>query len=538
MKSARTIKALLAMTLAATFLFNACGAPKAPSAAASASTSAAPASSVKASEPPTEISMFMTNAGLKLPDGIDIVDNPYTKKVEELANVKFKSIVVPEYADFQMKLNLLLSNPDMPDVIHGGAFFNEMQSAGADGAFLELTDIIKNSPVLSKLYTEEMLTLMRDENGKIYTLRALPGQDAMCGGVNPWLIRELNDGAIPTTPEEWHALWKSEKQQFPDSVPFSAIGGTNGLEIMFKAYGAFIDWTGVGWQVKDGKVINGMQAPKFKDAISFLNTLYKEGILDPTFITNKNEDYKDRQTNKKMILTSNNMGSCLGSKVVPAPLPRVDDPAITNEDAYYPMPLIGGHCISISANSKNPEAAIRLVETLLSDEIKTMTGWGIEGTDFTMKDGKRVATPESDGNYTVFSHWAMMFGYGQQERLDRVVARVVAATEEGTDPNPDIGRGPEDAKYLEGMLNNGIEGVLTDAKSCAQDPINYIQLSTETLSKKAEAMEASRPIIVKAITGDISLDEMEKQVEEFSAKYQFISDEYMEKMPDVLAKLK
>ncbi|MEG2436224.1 MAG: hypothetical protein RSB47_07855, partial [Ruthenibacterium sp.] len=95
-----------------------------------------------------------------------------------------------------------------------------------------------------------------------------------------------------------------------------------------------------------------------------------------------------------------------------------------------------------------------------------------------------------------------------------------------------------DAKYLEGMLNNGIEGVLTDAKSCAQDPINYIQLSTETLSKKAEAMEASRPIIVKAITGDISLDEMEKQVEEFSAKYQFISDEYMEKMPDVLAKLK
>ena len=48
----------------------------------------------------------------------------------------------------------------------------------------------------------------------------------------------------------------------------------------------------------------------------------------------------------------------------------------------------------------------------------------------------------------------------------------------------------------------------------------------------------SKTILVKASLGEISMDEYDKQVASYLEKYQFITDEYNSKLPDMLNKLK
>lgn len=52
-------------------------------------------------------------------------------------------------------------------------------------------------------------------------------------------------------------------------------------------YGAF-GFLPDRWTEKDGKLVYGAVQPEIKEALTLLNKRYKDGVIDPEFITGEN----------------------------------------------------------------------------------------------------------------------------------------------------------------------------------------------------------------------------------------------------------
>jgi len=472
-----------------------------------------------------------------VPEGVSVSDNPFINKIAEMANVEFTEVTVPAYTDFITKFNLMVASGDIPDFLHCWSI-DEVQKHGNMGAFLELTDVIKNSTVLSKKYNDEILELMKDEKGKIYALRTLGTQDPASSVVRKDLIDELNDGIMPITPDEWYEVFKKQKAKYPDSTPYSSPGGLWGLEIFFNAYGVSINISGANWQCTNGKFINAFEAPLCKEAIIYHKKLYDEGLLDKTFVTNKLQDYIDRKYNKGVLIAPNNLRSVISyignykknsipsAVIVPGPLPKVDDERIENTNVYPALAAIGGHCVSISANTKNKDAVIRLIEVLLSDEVKNMTSWGREGIEYNIANNKKTLNIEKSTETSYRSIYSFMFTYGSEEHVKTALEGQIGLIDEA-----------KRAEYRS-VFEVGMKVAYDQASSNKSSitPASFIHLLTDTVSKRTEALELSKAIILKAITGEISLEEYDVQVAEFLKTYKSITDEYNTKHEEAKAK--
>jgi hypothetical protein len=86
-------------------------------------------------------------------------------------------------------------------------------------------------------------------------------------------------------------------------------------------------------------------------------------------------------------------------------------------------------------------------------------------------------------------------------------------------------------------VREGMKITYDQAAKANQNPASYIQLSADTQSKVKEAQELSKSIIIKAIIGEITMQEYDAQVSDYLNKYQFITDEYNAKLPATLEKL-
>lgn len=476
----------------------------------------------------SEVSLFYSTSGINLPDGVSESDNPFLNAIAEQANVTFTDVTVPPYTDWQTKFNMIVTSGNMPDLVHS-MYPDEVNRQGANGAFVELTDIIKNSPVLSKLYNEEMLDLMRDENGKIYGLRSLGSETPSSCYVRKDLIDEVNGGKMPSTPEEYYEFFKNIKAKYPDAVPMTTRGGLSFGHLLFYGYGVKIDGNGANWQYTDGKFINAFEAKHAREAVEFHKKLYDEGLLDKTFVTNKIQDENDRKYNKQLAVFPSDLRSvysyignyinngCPEAEVVPGIWPRVDDPEVDDANVYLNVAPVGIHTFSISSKAKDVDACVRVLEALVSEETRELTSWGREGIEYNVVDGEKVLDLEKSKETSYRTMYAMMFNLGSKEILDVSLQEQLALVPEE--------KREQYKKDVEATAPISFEQA---EKVPAVIPNDVVKLDTETLAKLQEAYEQSKSIILKAITGEISMEEYDKQVSDFLAKYQFITDAYNE----------
>lgn len=207
---------------------------------------------------------------------------------------------------------------------------------------------------------------------------------------------------------------------------------------------------------------------------------------------------------------------------VPGPLPRVDDPRVTDDDVYTPAGILEGHCVAIGASTKHKDAVVRLIEVLLSDEVDKLSSWGIEGVDYTMENGQMKPTPTSLETFNVRSLYGFMFTYSSDRLSDIFLDMELQKV------NPSI-RDEYAARFKEGMK------IAFEQQSKASiNLMDFIKLSDDTITKKTEAAQLATSIVAKAIIGEISMEEYDQQVRDFLKTYQFITDEYNNKLPDVL----
>jgi ABC-type glycerol-3-phosphate transport system substrate-binding protein len=298
---------------------------------------------------------------------------------------------------------------------------------------------------------------------------------------------------------------------------------------------------GAEWQLTNGTYINAFQAALAKDAVLYYKKLYDEGYLDKTFMTNKAQDYTDRKLNKKLMIAPNGLTSVIAwissyisnkvpnAMLVPAPLPIVNDPRIDITNVFNPISALSGHCLSISAKTKEKAGAIRLSEALVSDQTKLLSSWGREGIEYTVVNGVKKLDLAKGKEADYRRIYANMWVGASTDHVQVLLETKMGDVEEA-----------RRAAYRAAVDAGAKVAYEQAAKVPSVTYANFVdsQLPADTISRRAESYELSKTIIIKAIVGEITMAEYDAQAADFLKKYQFITDSYNTVLKDVSSKIK
>jgi putative aldouronate transport system substrate-binding protein len=494
-------------------------------------------------EPPVKLKMFFGDAGIKFPDDVDLSDNPFLNIVEKAANVDLE-MVQPTYADFQTKFNLTMASGDIPDIVHCW-FHADINKYGADGAFANWEPLVKNSKILSKYYTQDMLDMMKTDDGSIYGLYVLNAKTSGATYARIDIIKDIlfgdpyadNDDWYKqlVTPDDWYQLMKKQKEKYPDSVPFSCTGCFMMADMFFKAFGVGHDGNGIKLQViPNEKYIWGFEAPNAREAVAFHRKLYEEELLDKTFVTNTGTEFDNRKYEKDALVFRGDPAAVIGmqtefakrgnTKAVVGPVHNPIAPGVSPKSAYWVNSPLGWHIVSINKKSPNIDAAVRVFEVLIDPEFCHQMAWGREGIEyFVRQDGSKVLDIEASNETSYRVAYTFMRAYWFQDNLDVRAAQML----------PKL-----DASQASTFKKSWEIGIPIWQKESAQVPEvtaeSFVPSIPDLAPKMKEARELSKAIIFKAVMGEISMEEYDKEVKDFLNKYNYIPEAYTKSYKEVL----
>lgn len=317
-------------------------------------------------------------------------------------------------ADINEKRNLALASDQLPDI-----FFrtrmpdNNIDMYGRDGSFIRLNELIDQyAPNIKKILDENpsIRKAISTEDGSIYALPNL--LDSPSIQINrklfinkDWLA--ATNQTMPTTTDELYEVLKGfrdgdpNQNQKADEIPLTA----DNLEtLILSLRGAFglgnRGNAGGNWDIDpdSGDLRFFPASESYKELLAYLNKLYTEKLLDQEIFT----------TSGTQVL-ANNEQNRVGSFSFGNVIARAN----SNADAYAGLEaaLIGPNgdqlhtavsgkvgsrgAFLISKSNPYPEASIRWIDYLYSEEGARMLFLGFEGETYEQKpDGSYDFLPE------------------------------------------------------------------------------------------------------------------------------------------------
>lgn len=314
-------------------------------------------------------------------------------------------------ATWTERKNLLLNSNDLPDVLLRSKITNiEAANYGADqGLLIDLSPMLEeyapNLTALMDQYPEIRPALTID--GGIYTLPLIiPANGPRTRAI--WINEEWLEKCnleMPTTLEEFYDMliafkncdWNGNgaMDEYPiawnsgrDVDMFSSFAGIFGCATLGSASGWFdLD--------AEGNTRFYPISDRYKEMLSFLNKLWKEGLIDTDSLT---------QSSAQLIVKADDglVGVC----------PVLNGPYFLGNDAanFVAMPALtnawgermwtnANNCVqgfgtaAITCNCENPEAALRWLDYFYSDDGVILLMYGTEGYTFEYdENGKPVYT--------------------------------------------------------------------------------------------------------------------------------------------------
>ncbi|WNR42968.1 extracellular solute-binding protein [Paenibacillus roseipurpureus] len=325
-------------------------------------------------------------------------NNPINQELAKRTGIQAKWIWVPS-SEYQTKLNTMIASNDLPDIIYYDSPSKLVEMAN-NNVIIPLDDLLKQHGKHILENKGDYLKGAATVNGKVF---GIP-QARDIGGESLAIRKDWMDKLglkTPGTLEEYYIALKAFKEKDPDgngkqdTIPLGlTLDYPNTFNHIFGAFGISMDWNRERGQYIDGKVLPAILQPGFLDAIKYYNKLYNEGLVEPEFSTIKGVPEYTK-------LWTGNMGSF-----------NFQPPGTTqNWLARYtenPKPVfaytvikgtggIGGQIkkynedgpfVSITSKSKNPTAAMKLMDYLISPEGDQLIFCGLEGTHYKMVNGQ------------------------------------------------------------------------------------------------------------------------------------------------------
>lgn len=372
--------------------------------------------------------------------GSNTFDDDIAKAIQEKTGVTIQ--VENPTGDPLEKLNLMLTGQNYPDIVlmdRGNEIVNRYIDAGA---LIPLNDLIDQYGPNVKAMYGDVLTKSRYSDGKNYYLNNWYGvdPDASAGVLmRKDLLAEIvgqerADSTKPFTQSEYLDILRQFKEKYPVIDGKSSVAVTLDAEsknyegTLYGMYGMknfYLDGDSLQHKAKD---------PRYQEAVVFMNTLYAEGLLDKEWVVNKKEQWTQKLSSGNVFSTfasywdTDGVNASLASTAGPDAqfysYKVVADGVDPSATTYNGRSTLGWDAIGITGNCKNPEAAMKFIDFLVSEEGQYLMMWGIEGQHWDMADGKHVPRQEIvDGFQTDFDRtkletgvrkwtWFIKNGYG------------------------------------------------------------------------------------------------------------------------------
>ena len=330
-------------------------------------------------------------------------DIPIWQELERRTGTHVNFIHPPAGSDTMAQVNLMVASHDLPDLFLGIDWKNV--SGGAqmweeDGVIIDLTDLI---PQYMPNYWERIKNIdlaipTLSVNGKMYYVNEIQHGVMFEGPIIrvDWL--EKAGLEEPKTLDDLYNVLVYFRDHDmngngdpSDERPMSCLAAINigwsPLNLMWP-YGVHWDY-----MVVDGQVTHGMLLDEFTDAISFMNKLYSEGLLDPDYATQDRTaldgKFMNNQVGFEWGIQPSKMNRSLNpdaedGKFHAAGIPllkRTEDSPAYSFDKNY-VSLFTGASAAVTTRSSEPEKILHWMDYFFSEAGVLLCNYGLEGLTF------------------------------------------------------------------------------------------------------------------------------------------------------------
>lgn len=356
-------------------------------------------------------------------------DNPVAKAITEATGVTLDvSYPVASQGDAKEDVALMIANDEYPDMIYAKGSATDLYQAGA---LIDMTDLIeKYGPNIKKMYGTEMekLKWSQDDPGIYQLSYAGVNQKTLTTGGScqiQWAALKENDYKYPKTLDEYEKMIKSYLAAHPKTEDgLDMIGITmsasdwHWMITLGNPAGLIADASPDNgqWIIDDEYNVHYKHVTdEEKEYFKWLCRMYNEGILDPNFATQTDDDYIAKVASGRVVAITDaewHYSQCEATLVADGKVDQtyVGLPVTLREDQVEKALMYQGTTvgwgIGITKSCEDPVRAIKFLDYLCSDEGQILYHWGIEGENYFLDDDgqpyrtdEEVAKAQSDPDY-------------------------------------------------------------------------------------------------------------------------------------------
>lgn len=338
----------------------------------------------------------------KIPDDTTAVEEAINKITVPKINVKVK-LKPLSVASYAQQVNLDIASGEKLDIFHTLGDLNQYISKNVA---LPLDDLLdKNGQETLKILGAEFLKTTQ-ANGKTYAIPTYKGYAIAPNLVyREDLMKEL--GVSPssiTSIEDLDALFAKVKAKYPDIVPIApANQGISGVLNTMDNIDFLTDdiFKPTAVLVGDStEVVNFYETEQFKEKIKIARDWFNKGYIQKDAATSNVLATELMSSDRGFSYIASYAGLESGAQISasagkPIGMVRLAQP-------YLSTTSVNAVSWAISANSKNPEAAMKFLNLTFSDkEVVNLIVYGIEGESYKKVDADHVNFPDGKDANTV-----------------------------------------------------------------------------------------------------------------------------------------
>jgi len=325
----------------------------------------------------------------------DLPTNKFSKLLEQKFNIQFKWTTVP-YDGAAEKRQISLASGDYPDLYLLIPWVDRFSQTdllkyGKQGVILPLNDLIDQyapnikSVLDSNMYYKAMNTA---PDGNIYGLTGL-NECYHCSYPNKmWLNTKWLEKLKlpePKTTEDFKKVLEAFKTQDPngngkaDEVPLSGSTEPYGVHVIPYLMNGFIyDDDRTYLVMNDDKVDTAANKPEWREGLSYVRSLYAEGLIDPGAFTQNAEAFKKIGDNADAQILGAGAGMhpwifVEAEEKAPYtkdynPIPPLQGPRANYATYNYPIDPGATFVLTNKASKEAQIAAIRMLDYLYTEE--------------------------------------------------------------------------------------------------------------------------------------------------------------------------
>ena len=359
-------------------------------------------------------------------------DNDLTKYLERLTNIKIDFVLYDPGGDGETKLGLQVASGDkLPDIIFGLGIGNNVtrEAYGKAGALIPLNDYINNLGVFTKKAVDSTILAQSgvdpwiygtDDEGNIWGYIYYETVISNFYAARAWYNEEFasrlgmssddwtgggGKGKIPT--QEWLYNYLVAVRDNDvngngdrnDEIPITGgVGWRQQLLKWLTTQYVYNDYASTNnfWVIRNGQLYYNYDMPEYRDALRFINRLYREKLFEDVAIT-QNAVTLGATVNAKPYKVGVTVSGGIGiydadARAVYKPIPIVEGPNGFATTTYFQQ--IPTFPFAITSFCEYPEAAFRWLDAPASDgDFPLYARYGVKDRDW------RLARPGEIGLY-------------------------------------------------------------------------------------------------------------------------------------------